>query len=486
MIPSSPLGPNKMRTAMFRFSVSTFALLSLSACASMTPPKVTAPENWHGAMAADSSATLPDATWWQRFQSAEMSGLISTAVANNLSLKAAMARILQSESSAKIAGSALFPTLSAGAGASRSVRQQSGAATVSGNSYQGSLQASYQLDLFGQVRNNARAADRRLESSLFDRETVTITLVSNVATAYLQVLSARERLQLTTDRLKNAEAILRLLETQRRVGTLSDLELAQQRSALASQRAALPALQLAERQSLDALAVLLGRAPQGFDVQARTLSDVALPVVAAGIPSTILTRRPDVRRAESDLKAANFDVAAARAARLPSISLTAAGGSSSSALADLFTTGTFFYNFAGSAAETIFAGGRLQGQEQAARARYREVAANYQLAVISAFSDVENALAAVEQTGKQYDLAQEASTQADLAYRLAELRYRAGAVDFQTVLNAQNASFQALESLVQNRLARFTAAISLATALGGGWDGALPDAPALKTVYDPL
>ena len=453
----------------------------------MTPPKVTAPDAWVSATANETSgATLPDAMWWQQFQSAEMSGLITTALAENHGLKAAVARILQSEASAKIAGSALYPTVSAGLGASRSVRQQQGAAALSGNSYQGNLQASYQLDLFGQVRNDIRAAERRLESSLYDRETVTITLVSNVATAYLQVLSARERLQLTVDRLKNAEAILRLLETQRRVGTLSDLELAQQRSALASQRAAIPALRLAERQSLDALAVLLGRAPQGFDVDARALNEVALPVVAAGIPSAMLTRRPDVRRAESDLKAANFDVAAARAARLPSISLTAAGGSSSNALANLFSTGTFFYNFAGSAAETIFAGGRLQGQEQGARARYREVAANYQLAVISAFSDVEDALAAVEQTGKQYDLAREASTQADLAYRLAELRYRAGTVDFQTVLNAQNSAFQSQESLVQNRLARFTAVIGLATALGGGWDGAVPDAPPLKTVYDPL
>jgi len=475
-----------MRKALWR-SVSVTAVLLLGACASMPQPEVASADDWQGVTSAETdSVKSPGAQWWRQFQSSELDSLMTTALAENHGLKAAVARILQSEASAKVAGSALYPSLSTGVSASRSVRQQQGSPATSGNSYQGNLQASYQIDLFGEARSNAGAAERRLESSLYARQTVEITLVSNVATAYLQVLSARERLQITINRLKNAEAILQLLETQRRVGTLSDLELAQQRSALASQRASIPALQLAERQSLDALAVLLGRMPQGFNVTARTLSDVALPVVAAGIPSAVLIRRPDVRRAESDLKAANFDVAAARAARLPSISLTAAGGSSSSALADLFSTGTFFYSFAGSAAETIFAGGRLQGQEQGARARYREVAANYQLAVISAFSDVEDALAAVEQTGKQYDLAREASTQADLAYRLAELRYRAGAVDFQTVLNAQNAAFQSGESLVQNRLARFTAAIGLVTALGGGWDGVVPDAPPLKTVYDPL
>jgi outer membrane protein TolC len=211
---------------------------------------------------------LPDATWWQAFQSSEMNTLMSAALSDNHSLKAAVARILQAEAGAKIAGSALYPSVSAGVGASRSVRENGTLPASKSNSYQGSLQASYQLDLFGEIRYSAGAADRRLESSLYDRETVAITLVANVATAYLQVLSARERLQLTLDRLKNAEAILRLLETQRRVGTLSELELAQQRSALANQRAAIPALQLAERQSLDALAVLLGRAPQGFERRA--------------------------------------------------------------------------------------------------------------------------------------------------------------------------------------------------------------------------
>ena len=469
-----------------RLAAALSALVGMSACASMTPPTIMPAETWQGPTPLESAApaTFPDGAWWQRFQSEELSGLITAALNDNHGLKAAVARILQAEASAKIAGAALYPSVSAGFAAGRSVRQVPGGPDSAGSSYQGTLQAAYQLDLFGQVRNAAAAAAQRYQSSVFDRETVAITLVSSVSTAYLQTLSARERLQLTADRLKNAESILKLLEAQRRIGTLSDLELAQQRSALASQRAAIPALRLAERQSLDALAVLLGRNPQGFDVKARTLNEVTLPVVDAGIPSALLIRRPDLRRAESDLKAANFDVATARTARLPSIALTASGGSASGALADLFSTGTFFYSLGGSVAQSLFAGGRLQGQEQGARARYREVAANYEQAVIAAFSDVENALAAVDLNGQQFTLAREAADQADLAYRLAERRYRAGAVDFQTVLNAQNAAFQTQEAVVQNKLARFIAVIGLTQALGGGWDGALPDAGALKIVYD--
>ncbi len=475
-----------MRGLLGHLSACGFVLATLGACASMTPPTLSPPDTWQG-MPVDAGAPLPDPLWWLRFQSPELNSLITEAVRNNHNLKAATARVLEAEASATAAGGALFPTVSAGLSGSRSQRQVPGGGpdTVSVG-YQGNLQASYQLDLFGQVRNAAASANKRLESSLYDRETVTITLVSNVITAYLQVLSARERQQITTDRLNNAEAILKLLETQRRVGVLSDLELSQQRAALASQRAALPTLRLAERQSLNALAILLGHAPQGFTVQARALSDVALPVVSAGIPSTLLVRRPDLRSAEAGLKGANFDVASARAARLPSIQLTASGGSASSALANLFTAGTFFYSLAGSASETLFAGGRLLAQERGARARYLEVAENYQQAVIAAFSDVENALSAVDYNGQQYSLASEAATQADRAYHLAELRYRAGAVDFQTVLNAQNAAFSSQESLVQSRLSRFSAVISLTQALGGGWDGATPEAPPLSAVSSPL
>lgn len=474
-----------MRGLSRRLSACGFVLATLGACASMTPPKMTSPDTWQ-AMPVDASAPLPDPLWWQRFQSSELNRLITEAVQNNHNLKAATARVLEAEASAKAAGGALFPAVSAGLSANRSQRQVPGGLDTVSVGYQGNLQASYQLDLFGQFRNAAASANKRLESSLYDRETVTITLVSSVITAYLQVLSSRERQQITTDRLNNAEVILKLLETQRRVGVLSDLELSQQRAALASQRAALPTLRLAERQSLNALAILLGHSPQGFTVEARSLSDVALPVVSAGIPSSLLVRRPDLRSTESALKAANFDVASARAARLPSIQLTASGGSASGALANLFSTGTFFYSLAGSASETLFAGGRLLAQERGARARYLEVAENYQQAVIAAFSDVENALSAVDYNGQQYSLASEAATQADLAYHLAELRYRAGAVDFQTVLNAQNAAFSSQESLVQSRLSRFSAVISLTQALGGGWDGATPEAPPLSAVSSPL
>ncbi len=465
----------------------------LSACALYPSPRIDTPPAWQALAAppefqstlTSTEKPLPGAQWWIQFQSTELNDLIAEAFANSHTLKAAVERVLQAEASAKVARAALFPSLNGGVSANRSYREAPGGGTTT-TSYQGSLQAAYQVDLFGEIRDNAGAAQARLLSNIYDQQTVAITLVSNVITTYLQTLSFRERRALTEKRIENVRAILEVLENQRRVGVLSDLELAQQRTALANQEASLPTSRLNERQSLNALAVLLGRSPEGFDIKAQSLADVNVPQIGAGIPSALLVRRPDLRRAESDLKAANFDVAAARAARFPSINLTGQGGSASAALDTLFSSGTFFYSVAASAAETIFAGGRLQGQEQVARGRYREVVENYRQAVLAAFSDVETALTAVHENNLSYDFIREARDQAETAYRLAELRYRSGIVDFQTVLNAQNTAFQAQESMVQSELTRFSAVVTLAQALGGGWDGMTPEPPPLSRLSDPI
>ncbi len=486
-----------MRFPSRAVSAVSLIVMTLSACAGYPPPTIETPQAFDAAAAFDAAppaAPVPDREWWQRFGSTELSSFVAEARANNHDLKATVARILQAEAQAFAARGALLPSVDASFSASRSEREGQAlnadgevvGTTRTTTSYGANLRASYQLDLFGQQRNAVASARQRFESSLYDGLTVEMTLISNVITTYLQVLSARERLDLAERRLKNAETILELLETQRRVGTISDLELAQQRSAIANQRASIPALRLSERQSLNALAVLVGRAPEGFTIAGRNLAEIELPEVGAGIPSDLLVRRPDLRAAESDMKAANFDVATAKAARLPSFSLTAQGGSSSNLISELLNPGTLFWSLGGSAAQTVFAGGRLYNQERGAKANYRAVLETYRQTVLNALRDTENALTAVTENGRQYTLAQEAYEQAEYAYKLAELRYRAGAEPFQTMLTAQNSVFQTQESLVQTGLTRFTAVIGLTQALGGGWDGVTPEPPPMALLSAPL
>jgi NodT family efflux transporter outer membrane factor (OMF) lipoprotein len=434
-------------------------------------PEAPVPQRWD---AAGEPAVWPDPEWWRSFASRELDGLIVQAIADNRNLRAAVARIRQAEAQARIAGADLYPSLSAGGAASRTKRASSNLGTTSRpgfTTYQASLTASYQLDLFGENSATAAAAETRLESSLYDRQTVALTLLSDIANTYFQVLTARERRRLAEETLDNAESILELLEQRQGAGTVSDLEVAQQRSAVATQRAALPALLLSERLSLNALAVLLGRPPEGLAVETRSLADIRLPPVVAGLPSALLERRPDLRKAEADLRAANFDIGTARAARFPSVQLTADGGTVSGALSGLFGPGTFFYTLTSSLTAPIFAGGRLEGQEELNRARFAELIETYQQAILAAFQDVEDALSTAEQNGRQYGFSREAYEQARAAYRLADLRFRVGTVDFLTVLEAQRTVFQAADALVQADAARYNAIVGVYRALGGGWDG---------------
>ncbi len=471
---------------MFRRVAAIAATALLTAC-SVGPdyqaPKIATPESWKED--ASAATAWPSADWWQGFGSGELDQLITSATADNHDLAAAVNRVLESEAQAKIAGAPLYPSLDAAGGVSRSqsanLRPSNNGFGNSSNNpqtlYNASLNAAYEIDLWGKNRSAADAAATRVRSSQFDQQTVAITLMSDVATTYFQVLSLRDRVKLAQDSLKNAQSVLDLLEQQRRIGTTSDLEVAQQKNAVAAEQAVIPGLVQQERQAIHALALLLGKNPEELSIETRSLDDAKLPPVIAGIPSALLERRPDLRKVEADLVAANYDIKNARAQRFPSIDLTAEGGTESLALSGLLGPGSFLYTLAASVTAPIFEGGKLEGQEEFADARFKELMENYRQAILGAFRDVEDALAAWRGSSGQYGFDREAFAQAQDAYRLADLRFRAGTVDFLTVLQAQNAVFQAEDALVVANLGRFNALVSLYKALGGGWSGTPPAPP---------
>lgn len=471
---------------MFRRVAAIAATALLTACSvgpDYQPPKIATPESWKED--ASAAAAWPSADWWQGFGSSELDQLITSATTDNHDLAAAVNRVLESEAQAKIAGAPLYPSLDAGGGVSRSQSanlrpSNNGFGNSSTNPqtlYNASLNAAYEIDLWGKNRSAADAAATRVRSSQFDQQTVAITLMSDVATTYFQVLSLRDRVKLAQDSLKNAQSVLDLLEQQRRIGTTSDLEVAQQKNAVAAEQAVIPGLVQQERQAIHALALLMGKNPEELSIETKSLDEAKLPPVIAGIPSALLERRPDLRKAEADLVAANYDIKNARAQRFPSIDLTAEGGTESLALSGLLGPGSFLYTLAASVTAPIFEGGKLEGQEEFADARFKELMENYRQAILGAFRDVEDALAAWRGSSGQYGFDREAFAQAQDAYRLADLRFRAGTVDFLTVLQAQNAVFQAEDALVVANLGRFNALVSLYKALGGGWSGTPPAPP---------
>jgi NodT family efflux transporter outer membrane factor (OMF) lipoprotein len=460
----------KRRTAVLSLLL-TPTLGGCSLWEKWTKPEVAQPANWRST--SDGAGIWPDTAWWRHFASAELDRLMGEASAGNLDLRVAVARVRQAQASAQIAGAAVYPTLATDTSASRTTRFGS-ARTTTTISYQAGLTVGYEIDLFGRIHAAESAALTRLQASRYDQEALALTVSASVALTYFQLLALRERIALATESLNTSRRLLVLLDEQRRIGTASDLEVAQQRLAVAQQSAAIPALRQVERQSLSALALLLGRLPQDFEVAGQRISALATPPVIGGLPSELLLRRPDVRGAEADLKAAHLDIAAARAARFPRIQLTADGGTASAALSGLFGPGSFLLTLVGGLTAPIFEGGRLRAQQALSQARYEELMETYRTATLSAFRDVENALSGATQFRLQLAAAREARTQAREAYRLADLRFRAGTIDFLTVLDAQRGIISTDDAVVQAQLSQLAALVDLYKALGGGWDGELP------------
>jgi multidrug efflux system outer membrane protein len=425
------------------------------------------------ALPADAATRWPDPGWWQAFDSEELDGLVAAAAANNRDLQAAVQRVAQAEAQTRVTRAALFPSINADAGINRGRSSSNNNRTRT--SYSASLSASYELDLAGELRDRADAGDLRLLASVYDRDAVALTLTADTADAFFTLLALRDRLALAQDTLEAARRVLGIVRVQAAAGQASDLEVQQQLSAVRSQEASLAGLVGDERRQANALATLLGQRPGTLSVATPTLDRLALPPVIAGLPSELLRRRPDLARAEAELTASGFDAQAARAARFPVVALTASGGYQSSDFSELMSMDQAVWSLAGAVAAPVFDAGRLEAGEDQAVARFQELAANYSQAILTALQDVEDSLVALQTANETFVLRRSAYLAAREAYRIAELRWRTGATDFLSVLQAQQTSFTAADTLTQADLARYTASVSLYRALGGGWDGAVAD-----------
>ena len=426
--------------------------------------------------AASSAAIWPSPDWWQGFGSAELTALEAAAQANNLDIAQAAARLRQADARARQAGAALLPTV-----ALNGNLQNNTGAGVSGSGNEtdffAGVGASYELDFWGKNRAAADSAEALRAASAADRGTVALTVSAAIANGYFQVLALRERLAVAQDNLKSAQAILSVAQRRVSAGYAPNSDLTQARADLAAQQAAIPALQQQELEARTALAILLGRPPEGFAVTAGNLSGIAAPAVAPGLPSELLTRRPDLATAEANLASAHADVAAARAAMLPDITLTAASGLQNPALnaAVLTLGGTgFALNLGATLAHTIFDGGLLKAKTAEAEAHEEELLAAYRAAVIAAFGDVENALGSLAHLSAQERALQEQTTESEAVLRAAQRKYTAGGADFLVVTDAQRSLYAARDQLSDMRRARLTASVALFKALGGGWRAAGP------------
>ncbi|MDP9654769.1 UNVERIFIED_ORG: NodT family efflux transporter outer membrane factor (OMF) lipoprotein [Pseudomonas putida] len=456
-------------------SVLTLCLL-LSACS--TPAQrpdsgIQPPAAWQSPHTA--GATHDNRQWWNRFGSPQLGRLIEQARLGSYDLAAAIARVRQAQADTVIAGGSQLPEVKAAANANRQkLMRGSGYSQLDADSdndavdyFNANLVASYEIDFWGGQRASRDSAQFSLNASEFDQATVELTLLSGVANSYAQALSLQEQSRIAELNLANAQSVLKLVQTRFDSGSATALELAQQKSLVAAQQRQLPLVRQQAEEARISLAALLGRPVQALSLGQERFDQLTWPAIDAGVPSQLLSRRPDIARAEAQLAAAQADVTVARAAMLPTVTLTAEIGSGADRADDILRSP--FYNLSAGLLAPVFNNGRLGAQRDKATARQQELLETYRGAIINGFADVEKALNSIRGLDEQRGWQSEELRQAQTAFNIAQSRYQAGAEDLLTVLETQRTLYAAQDLNVQLRLSRMQASIALYKALGGGW-----------------
>jgi NodT family efflux transporter outer membrane factor (OMF) lipoprotein len=447
--------------------------LALAGCATHNPapPPQDLPVEFAGSHGSAATGHWPAKDWYREFDSDELNSFVDLAEQNNWDVAAARARVAQADARARQAGAAILPSVDATGNASY----------LAGHSSQGGgheldwsamLSASYELDFWGKNRAAALSARLLAGASRADRDTVALTTLAGVSNGYFHVLALRERLALARANRETADQLLQVVQARFDAGLATPVELATQKSTYDTAQIAIVDLEQTEFEARTALALLLGRTPENFEIKGMPLDELREPAIAAGLPSELLRRRPDLVLAETNLQAGHADLAAARAAMFPNISLTAGAGVQNPALpATVLTIPGAGPSFALGAnlVQPIFDHGRLKAQRDEVQAKEQELLAAYRSSIVSALIDVENALAEVHHLNVAQEFQMENVAQSARAFEGAKLRYQAGSGDYLTLLEAQRTLYLARDQLVQYKQARLTALVSLSKALGGGW-----------------
>ena len=441
-------------------------------------PAVPAPSVYRGLSAeqavtpdvAPDVTTFGDQKWWDAFQDDALRDLIRSALQQNYDVRIAAARILEARARLGVARADQLPEVNAAASVvNERLPQAAGRPAIETSPTQVSLSLAWELDFWGKFRRATESARASLLSEEWAQRQIISSLVSDVASAYFQLREQDLELEISRQTLASRRDSLRLTQILADRGATSLLDVRQAEQLVFGAGASIPDLELRIEQQENFISILAGKNPEGI-VRGRRLVDQPHPLqVPAGLPSSLLERRPDILQAEQQLVAANAQIGVAKADYFPQISLTAVGGSESSALTRLFAGPAGLWAFGASALQPIFEGGRLRSRVRFAEARAQEVTFVYQRTVQQAFRDVSDALVGYRKSQEVRVQQQQLTNAAEDATRLSNLRYRGGATSYLEVLDSETRFFSAQLALAQAQLRELQSLVQLYRSLGGGW-----------------
>lgn len=461
-------------------------------------PETEAPSSWQYAdtsFAVDSSMiTAADTSWWVGFGDTVLTALVETSLQNNADVRIAAARVEQYMGLYGVAKSDFFPKIGASADASRGQLRltpsgQDTRPTI--NSFDVSVSATWEIDLWGKVRRASEAARADLLGAEEARRAVAVSVVGLVVESYVQLLALDKQLDVARRTLASREQSLDLFRQRSARGDVSELEMAQIESQYWIARSRVPALERSIAFQENALSVLLGRNP-GPIPRGSVIDSLRMPKVPENLPSELLEQRPDVRQAEEQLRAANARIGVAKAQYFPSISLTGLFGTASTDLSKLFTPNAQIWNIGGSILQPIFRWGEISGQVSAAEAIQRQTLHEYVRSVQNAFADAEDALVSRSRTQEEKDAVAMQVAALRSYEKLSRMRYREGVTSYLEVLDAERSLFDTELGFAQTQAELLRTVVALYRAFGGGWTdwvawkADLPDDPVETRVEEDL
>jgi NodT family efflux transporter outer membrane factor (OMF) lipoprotein len=488
--------------------VSSALLIMVSACTvgpDFHPPASPYnPISWFAGRPPAEAASQPvpepiDIAWWQSFDDPELDSLEQRAAAQNLDVLTATVRLAEARANAGITAAAFFPTVSGnastfdfkgsnnglqlGGGSSGSGSSGSGSSSSSSGSpvnplslYQYGFDASWTLDLWGKVRRQVEAGNADIEVSEIDRRGTLIQTIAEVARDYIQLRNAQSLLQIDEDNVRTARNLLNLTSQRAAAGLTDQLDVAQELAQLTTTEATVPQAQQQVASYINALSLLLGEPPRALQSELETAEPVppTPAVIPIGLPSELLRRRPDIVEAEANLHVATANIGVAVANFFPSFDLLGLFDIQSTQTSDLFTLASRTYLLGGMVSVPIFQGGKLVDTLHLRREQQKEAVINYDKTVLSAFSDVDNALTDYEKQQQQRSLLRQAVVANEHALDLAQQRYTEGIATYIDVLNAQQSVLSTQMSYQNSTAAVSTDLVALYLALGGGWEDTFP------------
>jgi len=485
-----------MKYLTFFLVVLTFLLQACMVGPDYNKPNTELGEDWVGkSVSKQYSNQEPDITWWESLGDPQLTAYVKEAVNSNYDLVVASARVIESRALRGVASSAFYPQIDSDTSYQRFRQSENGVIAIGtlsdlgfadkqGDLYQAGFDAFWEIDIFGGTRRSVEAATARLEAAVENRRDILISVIAEVARNYIELRGAQRGLAVSENNIRIQTDTLKLVENKYKAGLSSELDVARARAQLESTKASVPPIRASIRASAYRIAVLLGKEPRALleELLATKPIPVTPDVVPVGLQSDLLLRRPDIRRVERELKAANADIGVATAELFPRFFITGGAGLESVSFADFFKASSSIWSIGPSVPWPVFQGGRIRSNIKATEARESAELARYKQTVLLALEEVESSLVRYAEQELERRSLSEAVEASQKAVDLAEVVYDKGLADFLTVLDAERTLTDFEDRLVRSETDLVINLISLYKALGGGWQ-AFEDSPVKKLPY---